>query len=65
MSRWRSCARCSVGPLSAQSTRNLNHRGDIMMEETLAIGLAVRLLMEETLTNGAGSVTVNDGGDSN
>ena len=32
------------------------------MEETLAIGLAVRLLMEETLTNGAGSVTVNDGG---
>ena len=35
-----------------------------MMEETLAIGLAVRLLMmEEALTIGADSVTVNDGGD--
>ena len=34
-----------------------------MMEETVTNGLAVRLLiMEEALTNGAGSVTVNDGG---
>lgn len=37
-----------------------------MMEETLTIGLVVRLLMmAETLTNGAVRVTINDGGDIN